>query len=131
MQSTIQEQPTLVRLAGELRAAKAAEEAARQARIKVEEAILAHVKGDLKPEGTHTFDTVKIVTKLSRSWDQERLAQISKEVEPAWFPFKTEYKEDRKAARVVEERFPDLWGIVSDALTLKPAKPTVTLIEEE
>jgi hypothetical protein len=129
-------QPTdvLARLVEDLRRAKANEQAAKLARLEAEEALLAHpaVARELKDEGTITVgDAVKVTTKLSRSWDQAQLVAISKQIDSAWFPFKTEYKEDRKASRVVEERFPALWDELRQALTLKPAKPSVSLVGGE
>ena len=129
-------QPTdvLARLVEDLRRAKVNEQAAKLARLEAEEALLAHpaVARELKDEGTITVgDVVKVTTKLSRSWDQAQLAAIQSRVDPAYWPFKVEYKEDRKASRVFEERFADLWAELRQALTLKPAKPSVALVGEE
>lgn len=133
--NVIELQPTdvLARLVDDLRRAKANAHAAKLAVLEAEDALLAHpaIARELKDEGTITVGDVKVTTKLTRSWNQKALAEISERIDPAWFPFKTEFKEDRKASRVVEERFPDLWHEVRAALTLKPAKPSVALVGEE
>lgn len=132
MQTNVSRLPTLAYLAGKLAAAKREEAAARTARIAVEEEILAHpaIKLQLRDEGTVTAEGVKVTTKLARSWDQEMLAELAKTFDPAWFPFRAEWKEDRRASRVLEERFPDLARELGQALTLKPAKPAVSLASE-
>lgn len=131
--TNVSELPTLDRLVEELRQAKEHEQAAKLARLEAEDAILAHpaVTRELVDEGTVTVGDVKVTTKLTRSWDQKALTEIAEQIDPAWFPFKTELKEDRKASRVVEERFPDLWHEIRQALTLKPAKPSVVLVGEK
>lgn len=131
----IELQPTdvLARLVEDLRRAKANEHAAKLARLEAEDALLAHpaIARELKDEGTITVADVKVTTKLTRSWDQAALAAIQPRIDPSYFPFKAELKEDRKASRVFEERFPTLWAELRQALTLKPAKPSVTLVGEK
>lgn len=121
--------PTLDDLAAELEAAKANENAARERRIEVEQAILDHpdVAPELKDEGTVTVGPVKVTTRLTRKWDQRQLGIIRPEVDDAFFPFREELKEDRRAMRVFEERFPDLAKRLNEALTLTPSKPTVSI----
>lgn len=124
--------PTLEQLRQQLREAKAAEAEATLQRIGIEEAILHHprVESELSDEGTVTIDgVIKVATGYTRKWDQQQLSKFYQQVEPAYWPFKTEFKEDRKAARVVEERFPELWDRLRQALTLTPRKPTVTPVE--
>lgn len=124
--------PTLEQLRERLRETKAVEAEATLARIAIEEAILTHprVASELSDEGTVTVDgVVKVTTGYTRKWDQAQLAEIAPGIDPAYWPFKAEFKEDRKAARVVEERFPDLWAQVRKALTLTPRKPTVAVVD--
>jgi hypothetical protein len=120
--------PTLSRLTDELRAARQAEEAAKAHRIRVEESILNHpeVAAQVKEDGTATVGDVRITSRLNRKWDQVQLAALAGEVDDAYWPFRAEWKEDRQASKVLEERFPDLWDRLCAALTLKPAKPSVT-----
>lgn len=129
----LQPASTLARLIDDLRRAKANEHAAKLARLEAEDALLAHpsIARELVDEGTVTVGDVKVTTKLTRSWDQKALAAIQSRIDPAYWPFKTEHKEDRKASRVFEERFPALWDELRQALTLKPAKATVALVGEK
>lgn len=122
---------TLDELADDLRKAKDLENKAKAARLACEELILRHpaVMREMKDEGTTSVGPVKVVTKLSRAWDQPQLAEAAKHIDSAYFPFRTEYTEDRKASKVFEERFPELWQTIAKALTLKPAKPSVSLVE--
>lgn len=124
--------PTLEALREQLREAKAAEAEATLQRIAIEEAILAHprVESELSDEGTVTIDgVIKVTTGYSRKWDHAQLATLAAGIDPAYWPFKVEHKEDRKASRVLEERFPDLWAQLRQALTLTPRKPTVSVVE--
>lgn len=124
--------PTLEALREQLREAKAAEAEATLQRIAIEEAILAHprVESELSDEGTVTIDgVIKVTTGYSRKWDQAQLATLAAGIDPAYWPFKVEHKEDRKASRVLEERFPDLWAQLRQALTLTPRKPTVSVVD--
>lgn len=129
---TITALPTLEHLRTQLREAKATEAEATLKRIAIEETILNHprVVSELSDEGTVTFDgAIKVSTGFTRKWDQDSLTTLAAQVDPAYWPFKTEFKEDRRAARVVEERFPALWDQVRQALTLTPRKPTVTPVD--
>jgi hypothetical protein len=120
---------TLDTLKAAWRKAKADEETAKEHRLAIENRILA-VLGDMVPEeGSVSTDGVTVRTSFYRKWDQDRLTQLSEAIDPAYWPFKVEWKEDRKASRVFEERFPELWRHVANALTLTPAKPAVKVEE--
>lgn len=123
---------TITELAEALRAAKAAEHEAREQRLAVEAAILEHpaVAAQIKDEGTATIDKmIKVTTGYTRAWDPAVLHTMSAEVDPAFWPFRPEWKEDRKLARRIEEHHPDLWERLREALTIKPRKPTVSLTD--
>ena len=119
---------TLESLLADWRQAKADEEAANALRLEIERELLDHpeVRGALKEEGTVTVGPVKVTTGFTRAWDQAQLGALHAEIADASWPFAAEWREDRKAARVVEERFPELWARIRAALTLKPKKPTVS-----
>ena len=125
--------PNLDDLAAELATAKSREVGAIAHRREIETAILSHpdVAGLIKDEGTLTIGPVKVVTGYTRAWDQAELEQLAKVTRPEYFPFKTEYKEDRRASRTYEERFPDLYEDFRKALTLKPKKPVVSVVERK
>jgi len=127
--------PTLAELRSQLAQAKADEEAAKKLRLEVEEQILAcpEVRSALKDEGTTRFKRVglKVETGFTRGWDQAQLEALYPQVDPHFWPFKAEWKEDRKASRTYEERFPDLWALLRAALTLKPKKASLSLIDPD
>ena len=104
------------------RGCKASERQYQQDRLAIEERICSLV--ELKQEGTNRVGDLTITTGLTRSWDQAKLAEVASRVTGEYFPFKVEYKEDRKFSKSVEERFPDLWREIQPALTLKPKKPS-------
>lgn len=126
--------PKLADLTAQLVAAKAAESQAAAARLAVERDILAHpdVESALPDEGTTTVGALKITTRLTRKWDQAVLAELRREVQnDHYWPFKQEYREDRRHTRVIEDTAPELWQRLRDALTTKPAKPSVSIVEEK
>ena len=121
--------PDLDLLAHELSHLKHAEDNARLARLRKELEILEHpeIADELPMEGTLTRGCISVRTGYTRKWDQDALAGLAERVDPSFWPFVPQWKEDRKAARVIEERFPELWADVREALTLNPSKPAVTL----
>ena len=119
---------TLDDLATELEQAKQNESGARARRLEIEESILSHpAMAPLPDEGTTHCGPFKIVTRHTRKWGQEELAALHQEIDDAYWPFRTEWKEDRKAVSVLSGRFPDLWERIHHALTLTPSKPTITI----
>lgn len=125
--------PTLDDLADALEAAKAAEAQANDHRLAIERQILEHpdMAPQLKDEGTHTVGRLRVSTGYTRKWSQQELELVRPEVADAFWPFKTEHKEDRRMMKMVEERLPDLYAKLSPALTLTPRKPSVTIVENK
>lgn len=109
------------------RGCKAAETAYNKDRLAIEAKILAIVGTDTT--GSMQIDGLTIQFGMDRKWDQDRLAELQPKIMPEFWPFKTEFREDRKAARLVEERFPDLWAELQHALTTKPRKPCFAIKE--
>lgn len=120
-------QATFVQLKDAWSEQKALEKEANEKRLAIEKQILDLV--ECKPEGSNKFDNLTITTGFSRDWDQEALSLMSAEILPEYFPFKTEFKEDRKGSKFVEERFPELWDKIKTALTTKPKKPSFAIKE--
>lgn len=123
----------LTTLTDQLRQAKAAEAQASAARLAVERQILEHpdVAGAMTDDGTTKVGAIKVTTRLTRSWDAEALDAISAEVNEQFWPFKSKWAEDRRHSRVIEEKHPDLWEKLRSALTVKPGKPSVSIVEEK
>jgi hypothetical protein len=122
---------TLPELINQLTEAKAAEAEANANRLTLETEILNHpdVAKKLKLEGTTSFKGtgLSIATGFTRSWDAEKLWELSVGIKEEFFPFKQSLTEDRKAAKEIEADYPELWAQLSSALTLKPKKPSLTL----
>lgn len=121
--------PTIQDLAAALVEAKAAEDAAKARRVEIEKDILLHpdIASAGRDEGTVTVGPIKVTFRLSRKWDQDELFALHQTIDPAFWPFKAEWKEDRQAMRVLEERFPDLARELGIALTVAPAKPSIAV----
>lgn len=99
-----------------------------------ESAIYLAVEKLLPEKGTTHFEGVKIVTKFYDKWDSSKLDEIEKE----WsqksnlpWPFKKEWKAEGKSITYLRENAPDNYNLISDALTLTPAKPSFTLAGEK
>lgn len=118
---------TLDDLIAAWRGCKAAEKQYNQDRLAIEEKILGIV--GVRVEGSEKLDGLTIQYGLDRKWDQEQLIALQPTVKPEYWPFKTEYKEDRKAAQVIEDRFPELWEEIKTALTTKQKKPSFSIKE--
>lgn len=116
-------------LISEWKDAKATESLANQVRLKIEARILAHPDCQVRPEGTTKFGNLSITTGTTREWDQEQLDELRATIRGEYWPFIRTWREDRKASKVMEDRFPDLWMKINQALTLKPKKPSFSVKE--
>lgn len=121
--------PPISELVSDLEHLKDAEDNARLNRIRKEQQILDHpeVASVIKDEGSVTVDRLGITTGYTRKWDQKALAKLHDQVAPEFWPFKTEFKEDRAHTRRIEESTPELWEKLREALTLNPKKPGLTI----
>jgi len=120
---------TVTELTAQLATAKAKESTAKAERLRVEAKILTLLEDDLKDEGTTRVESIKVVTGFTRSWDQNKLKEAAQSIKPEFFPFSLNYKEDVKQAKAIQAANPGLWDTLSPALTLKPKKPAVSIVE--
>lgn len=89
-------------------------------------------KDNIVDKGTNTFGDVKIVTGYNDSWDQDMLAEIHSTLDrPEIFPFKSEFKLDRKRYDALETFDGALYKRINSALTLKPKKPSFSIKEKK
>lgn len=112
----------------ELLAASQAEQEANRLRITIEEEIATHpeVIANLKPSGTSKIgELFEVTIKETRKWDQGKLADLAKGIKPEYWPFKPEFKEVRAESKTIENKIPDLWKEIREALTIVPAKTAV------
>lgn len=120
-------------LAKKLTAAKAAEAAAKDVRIGIEAEIYTEAKsqGVIPQRGTVTAGPIKISVGLTENWSQAKLVALAKEVPAEQFPFKSEFKCDKKALNKLAVDHPDTYRKIFPALTTKPKKPAFTVVEND
>lgn len=117
----------LAALAAQLRASKAAEAAAREARIAIEEQILAHFTAPDGGEGTLNDGELRVEWKLTRKADTATLQDDWMELTPevqATFKWKADV--DLRRLRALEG---DARSTAAKYFTTTPAKPAITLKE--
>ena len=121
------ESPTLESLASDWREAKRKEEAARDERVEIEERIV-ELTGH-KEEGSETHKAgeykVTVTGKLTRKLDAEAWAQIEARIPEELRPVSYVPKLETKGLRYLEEKEPDVYRMVAQAIETKPAKTAV------
>ena len=116
---------------------KETEQLCNDGRIRTEKAILEIVGKDLAEKGTNNFPCgLKITTGMTESWDADVVDRIKNQfdeglVELPFFPFKQEWKPDNKKLALINEDMPDVFEkVFSEALTIKPKKPSFEVKEK-
>lgn len=109
--------------------AKNAEDDAKQKRIELEEALIAIV--GKKDEGSQTHKIgdykVTITAKLTRTLDKNVWAKVENAVPESLRPVEYKPSLDLKGLRYLELNEPEVFKLVSTAVTVKPAKPSVSI----
>jgi hypothetical protein len=125
--------PALFECAAEaLIQAKAAEIAANLRRLEAERDVL-HLLGEIDAEGTHKSTsgnyTVTVRSSMNRTIDRDVLTQIAPQIpeQIAKRLFRWKLELELRELRYVQDNEPELYGIVAQAITMKPAKPAVTV----
>lgn len=135
----MQNESKLVDLAIELAMAKHHEREARDARVRIEEAIVA-ATGFVKPEGSQTFRatadghavTVTLKQPVITNVDGERWLAIRRTLpakHAARAVFRQKWDIDTAAARKLQNDDPKAWADVAPAVTRKPGKVSVEIKE--
>ena len=107
--------------------AKAAEKSANAMRLAIEDEINAHF--GIQTAGMLKLDGITVSYGIDRKWDQAKLTELKQGIKQEYWPFKIEWKEDKKASDTIAERFPELWSEIKTALTTKPKKPSFSIKE--
>ena len=126
----------LERIAGVIAEAKATEQEANARRIEAERELLALV-GEMDAEGTTKVDAglyaVTIRCSLNRTIDKDALTRIADRIPEAigkrlirWKP-----EVDLRELRYLQSNEPDMYGIASEAIVTKAAKPSVSVERKE
>ena len=112
---------------------KELETLANQGRIRSEKEILEIVGKDLKEKGSNPFPGgVKITTGMDEKWDSNLVNDIYQRWSDGeiatlpFFPFITDWKPESKKLSILKETMSEaaFYKIFSDALTIKPKKPS-------
>jgi hypothetical protein len=117
-------------------AAKAAEDAATEARIKAEEALIALI-GEVPDEGSKSVDIdghkVTLSQRVSRKLDERQWVLIRDEIPEGLSPVSIveTYKLDDAGCRWIRDNEPGLWKLLSKAITEKPMKVGVKVQEKK
>lgn len=130
--AAVMQPASLDALAFQWQAAKKAEQEANRARLEIEAKIVAMMPSD-KDEGTTNESTesfkIKVERKLTRTVDVEVLALVA-----ARLPehvrdrlIRTKFEMDMREMRFLENNEPALYQIAAEAVTVKPAKPAVSI----
>lgn len=116
-------------LAESWRAAKRAEERAREERVRIEEEIIA-ITG-CREEGSQTHDAgdwkITVTGKLTRKLDADAWARIEPSIPEAMRHVKYVPSLDTTGLRYLENNEPDIYRLVAKAIETKPAKPSVSI----
>ena len=122
-------QDTIPTLAESWRAAKRAEESAREERVRIEEEIIALT--GCREEGSQTYAAgdwkITVTGKLTRKLDADAWARIESSIPEAMRPVKYAPILDTKGLRYLENNEPDIYRLVAEAIETKPAKPAVSI----
>ena len=106
---------------------RAAEKQFQEDRLLCEAQILEIV--GMKSAGSKKLGSMTISYGLDRKWDQAKLTDLQPGIKAEYWPFRIEWKEDKKASDIIADRFPELWDEIQQALTTKPKKPTFSIKE--
>ena len=103
------------------KAAKDAENNAKDQLLKIEEQIITACGGEKK------FFDLTISYPEKRTWDSIGLAALREKIKPEAFPFRIEYKESLTESKALAKIDPEFWSNhFAPLLTITPAKPSFT-----
>lgn len=120
----------------ELAAARVAEDAANVRRLRAEEAVLECL-GNLPEEGTRKEQLgpwqLSVTTSIRRTVDAEALAAIAPKIPEAIGKRLIRWKPDlqMRELRYVQSNEPEIYAVLAQIITAKPAKPSVKLERKE
>lgn len=121
-----------VEIAEELFAAKQAEREANEKRVALEEELIA-ILGQ-KEEGAQTHQVggykITITGKLNRKIDWDMFdSAIAARIPESMHPVKIKRELDETGVKYLANNEPQLYKVLASALTIKPAKTAVTIVQ--
>lgn len=110
--------------------AKAAEADANARRIEIESEIIARLGS--KEEGSQTHELtngfkITITGKMTYSADMPLLMQLAGALPENLRPIKMDPKLDDTGAKYLRMNKPEIWRMIAPAITIKPAKTSLTI----
>lgn len=124
---TMQE-TTIEQLAVQLQSAKHEERLATDRRIALEQAVTEKLGFKTEGSQTHTLENgmkVTITGKLTRSLDQAAWEEVKSQVPESLWPIKVKQELDTTGVKYLMQNEPQIYALVSKAITTKPAKTAV------
>jgi hypothetical protein len=111
--------------------AKAAEDAAKQDRLAIEAKMVALFAKPASGEGTHNDEEFSITWKLNRTVDTDKLTAAYDQLPiNAQRAFRWKAEVELKNLRALSELDPVAYSAAAQFITSKPAKPSITLKDE-
>jgi hypothetical protein len=119
---------TLTELVAALRAAKSAETAAKNERLRIEGLITDQFAKPEFNEGTHNDEEFKINWKLTRTVDTQAVQNAWEHLGPnSQKAFRWKAEVDLAQLRALQSLDPEAYKQVAEYITTKPAKPSIEL----
>jgi hypothetical protein len=119
---------TLTELVAALRAAKSAETAAKNDRLRIEGLITDQFAKPESNEGTHNDEEFKINWKLTRTVDTQAVQNAWEHLGPnSQKAFRWKAEVDLAQLRALQSLDPEAYKQVAEYITTKPAKPSIEL----
>ena len=111
--------------------AKKEEIAANKRRLEIEEEILSHLTSKDEGSESHQIGPYKVTLtgRLNRKVDFDMLPKLG--ISEDMLPLKQKPELDLKGLRYLESNEPETYKIFCEALTIEPAKTSVTVIRNE
>ncbi|MCP4477813.1 MAG: hypothetical protein GY818_06955 [Planctomycetaceae bacterium] len=77
-----------------------------------------------KTFGARSFSSISMNIPERRKWDHKGLTGAFLSMPNEYFPFRIEFKEDRKAVQLLAENRPELYAEIKDFLTIETGNPS-------
>lgn len=127
---TLKSTPAAKKLVAAWAEAKDREKKANATRLDIESKLYKLYEREIPEKGTVKIENLKIACGFTDKWNQDEL----QEIRAKWpdgcsvpFPFKEELKPDGKAISYIRDNVPDIYEVLSQALTQDPRKPSFSI----
>lgn len=134
-QTTALKNRTIHDVAADLMAARSLEKAATEQRVAIEEELIGLLGAKAEGADTHNIGPYKVTItgKLNRKLDLKKFDQIADRIPPVLHPVKVRRELDVTGIKYLVNNEPEIYAMLanSGALTVEPAKTSVTIIRTE